>query len=389
MVKNDPKVLVCGGTGLVGSAIIRELLGRGYRNVVGSYFSRDPSKVFASHLRNHPSLSFTRLDLTRQAGVESFFSSQGPSHVYLAAAKVGGILANNTYPAEFIYRNLAIETNVIHYAYEHGVEKLLFLGSSCIYPKFAPQPMKEECLLDGKLEPTNEPYAIAKIAGIKMCAAYNRQYGTDFLAVMPTNLYGPHDRFDLVNSHVLPALIRKFHLARLLARGDFDMILKDLEIFGNSIGKGERGQETEEGVDVSRLSSHLSSFGIYPDRLVLWGTGSPRREFLHVDDLARACVYLMENYHASEIGEFVNIGVGEDISIKDLAYMVRGIVGFDGEISWDTSRPDGTPRKLLDVSRIRALGWEPRIPLKEGIADTYRWYLQTLAQHTVEREAKS
>lgn len=387
MVKNNPKVLVCGGTGLVGSAIIRELLGRGYRNVVGSYFSRDPSKIFASLLTNHPSLSFTRLDLTVQAGVESSFSSQKPTYVYLAAAKVGGILANNTYPAEFIYSNLAVETNVIHSAYKHGVEKLLFLGSSCIYPKFAPQPMKEEYLLDGKLEPTNEPYAIAKIAGIKMCAAYNRQYGTDFLAVMPTNLYGPHDKFDLVNSHVLPALIRKFHLARLLAKGDFDTILKDLELFGNSIGIEDRGQETEDEVDasrfpspVSRIPSHLSSFGIYPDKLVLWGTGNPRREFLHVDDLARACVYLMENCHASEIGEFVNIGMGEDIPIKDLADMVREIVGFDGETSWDTSKPDGTPRKLLDVSRIRALGWEPRVSLKEGITDTYKWYLQTLAQ---------
>jgi GDP-L-fucose synthase len=390
MVKNNSKVLVCGGTGLVGSAIARELLERGYRNVMGSYLSRDPSKIFASLLTGRPLPSFTRLDLTAQAGVESLFSSQKPTHVYLAAAKVGGILANNTYPAEFIYSNLAVETNVIHSAYKHGVEKLLFLGSSCIYPKFAPQPMKEEYLLDGKLEPTNEPYAIAKIAGIKMCAAYNRQYGTDFLAVMPTNLYGPHDRFDLVNSHVLPALIRKFHLAGLLSQGDFDQILKDLQVFGNSVRRQASGEKVEASrftphasrfpSPVSRLSSHLSSFGIYPDRLVLWGTGDPRREFLHVDDLAQACVYLMENYHASEIGEFVNIGMGEDIPIKDLADMVRGIVGFDGEIFWDTSKPDGTPRKLLDVSRIRALGWEPRVSLKEGITDTYRWYLQTLAQ---------
>jgi len=384
-MRENSRVLVCGGTGLVGSAIVRKLLEKGYASITATYYSKAPSAVFASLLTPHSSRltsppTFLRLDLTGQAGVESLFSFQKPTHVYLAAAKVGGILANNTYPAEFIYSNLAVETNVIHSAYKHGVEKLLFLGSSCIYPKFAPQPMKEEYLLDGKLEPTNEPYAIAKIAGIKMCAAYNRQYGTDFLAVMPTNLYGPYDKFDLVNSHVLPALIRKFHLAKLLSQGDFDLILKDLETFGNSPGTGDWGPGTEDWSPVSLLPSHLASFGIYPDRLVLWGTGDPRREFLHVDDLAQACVYLMENYHASEIGEFVNIGMGEDIPIKDLADMVRGIVGFDGEISRDTSKPDGTPRKLLDVSRIRALGWEPRVSLKEGITDTYRWYLQTLAQ---------
>jgi len=374
---------------------VRKLLEKGYASIMATHYSKDPSTVFASLLTPHSSRltspsTFLRLDLTRQAEVESFFSSRKPAYVYLAAAMVGGILANSTYPADFIRTNLAIETNVIHSAYEYGVEKLLFLGSSCVYPKFATQPMKEEYLLDGELEPTNEPYAIAKIAGIKMCAAYNRQYGTDFLSVMPTNLYGPNDSFDLLNSHVLPALIRKFHLAKLLSQEDFDLIQKDLQVFGNNIEpvKGERlkvksGKKNMENsfpishfpFDCDSVASHLNSFGIYPDRVVLWGTGSPRREFLHVDDLAEACVYLMENYHARDLGEFINIGTGEDIPVKDLAEMVKGIVGFEGEISWDTTKPDGTPRKLLDVSRIKALGWEPRIGLEEGIASTYDWYL--------------
>ncbi len=371
-----PKVLVCGGTGLVGSAIVRRLLKGGYMHVMATHFSRDPSKSHLSPLALGPEPTFYRVDLTRQAEVEAFLSSRRPAHVYLAAARVGGILANSTYPADFIYINLAIETNVIHSAYEYGVEKLLFLGSSCVYPKFAPQPMKEEYLLDGRLEPTNEPYAIAKIAGIKMCAAYNRQYGTDYLAVMPTNLYGPNDNFDLVNSHVLAALIRKFHLARLLAREDYPLLQKDLETFGNH-------PSTHPPIHpppVPRLLSYLASFGIYPDKVVLWGTGSPRREFLHVDDLAGACVHLMENYHARDLGEFVNVGTGEDITIRELADMVKAIVGFQGEVAWDTTKPDGTPRKLLDISRIRALGWEPRITLEEGITIIYQWYQEKLAQ---------
>ena len=360
---------------------MRKLLEKGYASIMATHYSKDPSTVFASLLTPHASRltsppTFLRLDLTRQADVESFFSSRKPIHVYLAAARVGGILANSAYPADFIHTNLAIETNVIHSAYEYGVEKLLFLGSSCVYPKFAPQPMKEEYLLDGELEPTNEPYAIAKIAGIKMCAAYNRQYGTDFLAVMPTNLYGPNDNFDLLNSHVLPALIRKFHLAKLLSQEDYHLIQKDLETFGNHPSTHSPiYPSTHPPIHPSRLTSHLVPFGIYPDKVVLWGTGSPRREFLHVDDLAEACVYLMENYHAQDLGEFINIGTGEDIPVKDLAEMVKGIVGFEGEVSWDTTKPDGTPRKLLDVSRIKALGWEPRINLEEGIASTYDWYL--------------
>ncbi len=299
------KIYVAGHGGLVGSAIFRRLEEEGYTRLLGRR-SRD-------------------LDLTRQADVEAFFAEERPEYVFLAAAKVGGILANNTYPAEFIYLNLMIQNNIIHSSYLSGVKKLLFLGSSCIYPKFAPQPMKEEHLLTGELEPTNEPYAVAKIAGIKMCQAYNRQYGTDYISVMPTNLYGPNDNFDLENSHVLPAMIRKFHEAK------------------------ERNLPSVE----------------------IWGTGTPRREFLYIDDLAAACVYLMERYDGSGI---VNIGTGEDISISDLALLVRKVVGYGGEIVFDSSKPDGTPRKLLDVSRLHSLGWRAGTGLEEGIRKTYEWY---------------
>ena len=304
------KIYVAGHRGLVGSAILRGLRSRGYTGIV---------------TRTH-----AELDLTRQVEVEEFFAKERPEYVFLAAAKVGGIVANNTYPAEFIHTNLMIQTCVLHAAYLNGVRKLLFLGSSCIYPKFAPQPMKEEHLLTGALEPTNEPYAVAKIAGIKMCQAYNRQYGTNFISAMPTNLYGPNDNFDLETSHVLPAMIRKFHEAKT---------------------SGSK------------------------DPVVLWGTGSPYREFLHVDDLADACIFLMENHDVRTGGpDLVNIGTGRDITIRELAEIVRETVGFDGPVQWDTSRPDGTPRKLLDVSRMRSLGWEPRISLREGIRQTYDWY---------------
>jgi len=269
------------------------------------------------------------LDLTRQKEVEEFFKKEKPEYVFLAAAKVGGIYANNTYPAEFIYSNLTVETNVIHSSYLSGVKKLLFLGSSCIYPRDCPQPMKEEYLLSGPLEPTNEPYAVAKIAGIKMCQAYNRQYGTNFLSVMPTNLYGPNDNFDLKTSHVLPALVRKFHEAK-------NKSLSEVEI---------------------------------------WGTGSPKREFLHVDDLADACVFLTENYNSSEI---INIGIGKDQTIRKLAEMIARIVGFDRDILFDTSQPDGTPVKLLDVSKINSIGWKARISLEEGISKTYKWYVENI-----------
>ena len=303
----EARIYVAGHRGLVGSALIRCLEREGYRNLITA--------------------SSRELDLRHQDEVENFFKNHRPEYVFLAAAKVGGIYANNTYPAEFIYDNLAIQNNVIHYSYSYGVRKLLFLGSSCIYPKFAPQPMKEEYLLTGELEPTNEPYAIAKIAGLKMCEAYNRQYGTNFIAVMPTNLYGPYDNFDLDNSHVLPALIRKFHEAKL------------------------------EGKPVVEI----------------WGTGEPRREFLHVDDLAEACLFLMEYYAGNDL---VNIGIGEDITIQNLAYLIGEVLGFQGDLVFDTEKPDGTPQKLLDVTRINNLGWKARIGLREGIRETYKWYLE-------------
>jgi GDP-L-fucose synthase len=327
-MNTNSKIFVAGGTGMVGASVIEKLLESGYANIVTNYFSRRPSETAASRVRSQ------RLDLTRQADVEAFFAQEKPDCVFLAAAKVGGILANSTYRADFIYRNLMIASNVIHAAYENGTKKLLNLGSSCIYPKLAPQPMKEEHLLTGTLEQTNEPYAIAKIAAIKLCRYYNEQYGTDFISAMPTNLYGPHDNFDLQNSHVLPAMIRKFHEAK--------------EVWE----KGGRGAT-----------------------VTLWGTGSPFREFLYTEDVAEACVFLMERYSAQDIGEFVNIGTGRDLTIRELAETVKRIVGFRGEVIWDASKPDGTPRKLLDISRITALGWKAKTGLEEGIRRAYAWYL--------------
>lgn len=309
-MEKEAKVYVAGHRGLVGSAIVRELEAQGYKNLV----------VRTSK----------ELDLRNQAAVEEFFQRESPEYVFLAAAKVGGILANNTYPADFIADNLLIETNVICASHRYGVKKLMFLGSSCIYPKFAPQPIKEEYLLTGELEPTNEPYALAKIAGIKLCSSFNRQFGAQYLSVMPTNLYGPNDNFDLVSSHVLPALIRKFHEAKVE-------------------GKPE---------------------------VVIWGTGTPRREFLHVDDLARATVYLLQNFTFEQVGEFVNVGTGEDLTIRELAEMVKRVVGYEGKLVLDTSKPDGTPQKLLDVSRMKKLGWEAKTGLAEGIRDTYKWALE-------------
>ncbi len=309
MDKNS-KIYVAGHRGLVGSAIVRRLKVEGYDNLL---------------LRTS-----SELDLRDGPSVKAFFESERPDYVFLAAAKVGGIWANSHYPADFIYDNLAIEINIIHNAYLSSVKKLLFLGSSCIYPKFAPQPMKEEHLLSGTLEPTNEPYAVAKIAGIKMCESYNRQYGANFISVMPTNLYGPNDNFDLENSHVLPALIRKFH---------------------------------EAGVNGS-------------PSVIVWGTGNPRREFLHVDDLADACVFLMQNYNDSEL---INIGTGEDQTIKELALLIKEVVGFEGKVEFDTSKPDGMARKLLDVSKINSLGWQAKIDLRQGIEMTYRWYCENYA----------
>ena len=348
------KIYIAGHKGLVGSSIHRRLLSQGYDNIIYRE-SKD-------------------LDLRRQHDVEIFFEKERPEYVFLAAAKVGGIFANNTYKADFIYDNITIATNVIHASYKTGLNKLLNLGSSCIYPKLAPQPLKEEYLLSGPLEPTNEPYAIAKIAAIKLCRYYNEQYGMNFISVMPTNLYGPNDNFNLNTSHVLPAFLRKFHLSKLLHQNNYDLILKDLEVFGN---KPDISNPSSSGVNPEFLTNHLSRFGIYPDKIILWGSGRPFREFLHVDDMAEAVVFLMERYDAKDIAEFINIGTGHDITLHELAETVKGIVGFQGEIHWDTNRPDGTPRKLLDTSTINDLGWKASVGLEEGIKRTYQWYLES------------
>jgi GDP-L-fucose synthase len=336
------KIYVAGHRGLVGSALVRKLQEQGYGNLV---------------------LKTSReLDLRRQADVEAFFAREKPEFVFLAAARVGGILANSTYKAEFIYDNIMIAANVINAAYKYNVAKLLNLGSSCIYPKFAPQPMREEHLLTGPLEPTNEPYAIAKITAIKLCRYYNEQFGANFISVMPTNLYGPNDNFDLKASHVLPALIRKFHLAKLLRAEQYEEIKKDIQIFPG-------------GFDLNLdLDLGLKQFGITSEFVEIWGSGEPYREFLYVDDLADACVFLMNNLDYKKIGEFINIGSGKDIKIKDVAELTRNIVGFDGGIKHDLTKPDGAPRKLLDISRIKSLGWEPRTGLEEGLRKSYRWY---------------
>lgn len=306
----DSKIYIAGHRGMVGSAILRKLQNEKFTNIV----------VRTSK----------ELDLRNQQDVQDFFNDEKPEYVFLAAAKVGGILANNRYRADFLYDNLIMQANVIHQSYLAGVKKLMFLGSSCIYPKLAPQPLKEEYLLTGLLEPTNEPYAIAKIAGIKMCEAYRSQYGCNFISVMPTNLYGPNDNYDLENSHVLPALIRKFHEAKV-----------------NS-----------------------------SQTVVLWGTGTPKREFLHVSDLAEACYFLMLNYNDEG---FINVGTGEDISIKGLANLIKDVVGFEGEIIWDDSKPDGTPRKLMDVTKLEQLGFKPKIQLEEGIQSTYEEFSSTFS----------
>ena len=309
LVDRAVRIFVAGHRGLVGSAILRRLQAGGYRNLLVRARSE--------------------LDLENQQAVNAFFEQERPEYVVLAAAKVGGIYANSTAPAEFIRSNLVIQMNVIEAAYHTGVRKLLFLGSSCIYPRHAEQPIREDALLQGPLEPTNEPYAVAKIAGIKMCQAYNKQYGTNFVSVMPTNLYGPNDNFDLMGSHVLPALMRRFHEGKVAGQPE----------------------------------------------VVVWGSGNVFREFLHVDDMADACVYVLERYDGSEI---LNIGCGQDVTIAAVAQLVKETVGFEGDITFDRSKPDGTPRKLLDVSRLFALGWRPKIGLREGLADTYAWFLQHL-----------
>ncbi len=351
-MNQSTKIYVAGHSGLVGSAIVCKLQDSGYKNLV---------------VRTHK-----ELDLIRQSEVEAFFKEEKPEFVFLAAARVGGILANSTYKAEFIYKNIMIAANVIHSSYKYGVKKLLNLGSSCIYPKFAPQPMTEEYLLTGSLEPTNEPYAIAKISAIKLCRYFNEQYGTNFVSVMPANLYGPNDNFDLETSHVLPALIRKFHLAKLLSEERHEDISKDLSFQRNNLAKNIQGISMN---NAQQITDYLIKFGIYPDKIILWGSGSPYREFLHVDDLADACIFLMQKYNAKDIGEFVNIGTGKEIKIDDLAYLVKDIVKYKGRIHWNTSKPDGTPRKLLDGRKINNLGWKANIGLQEGIEEVYRIYL--------------
>jgi GDP-L-fucose synthase len=345
MNKTD-KIYIAGHTGMVGSAIWRRLDAEGYTNLVGK--------------------SMAELDLTRQTAVETFFETEKPDYVFVAAARVGGIYANNVYRAEFIYQNLAIECNIIHAAHLHEVKKLLFLGSSCIYPKLAPQPMKEEHLLTGELEQTNEPYAIAKIAGLKMCESYKRQYGDNFISAMPTNLYGYNDNFDLKNGHVLPALIRKFHLAKLLRQGKFEEAADDMR---------RKNFTTESTEDTEKLFDVLAPYGVSGEFVEVWGTGEPRREFLNVDDCASAVVFMMENYDGER---HLNVGTGEDLSIGELAEMVRSVVGFEGALRFNPEYPDGTPRKLMDVSRLKGLGWEPRISLEAGIWQTYEWYLQRM-----------
>lgn len=381
MNKND-KIFVAGGSGLVGSAILRKLLEKGYTNIVTSYYVRPLDAELQQSVRN------IEVDLTNQQATIDFFRQEKPDYVFLAAARVGGIIANNTYKAEFIYQNIMIAANVIDASYRHGVNKLLNLGSSCIYPKMAPQPMKEDYLLTGELEPTNEPYAVAKIAAIKLCRYYNEQYGTNFISVMPTNLFGPHDNFDLVNSHVLPAMIRKFNMALMLEQGDYESIKKDFISFGNN------NIELSDGImlNVNNNSSHedilsaLKFFGVISESdesgdgvvVTVWGTGSPYREFLYVDDLADSIIFLMENYSYVELGEFINIGTGQDISIAELANLVKSVVGFKGKLVFDSSKPDGTPKKLLDVSKLNNLGWVPAVSFRDGIKRTVDWYTKKL-----------
>lgn len=372
------RIFLAGHRGMVGAAIHRHLQAENYENII---------------TRSHD-----QLDLTQQAAVRHFFQNEKIDAVILAAAKVGGIHANQTYPAEFIFENIMIQTHVIHEACRSGVQRLLFLGSSCIYPKYAEQPMREELLLTGELEPTNEPYAIAKISGIKLCESYNFQYGTHYRSVMPTNLYGPHDNFDLENSHVLPAMLRRFHLAKLARDGNWEGIQKDQDVFGRISANFMK--------ELKQVSANRRPDSRPPMAVCLWGSGRPRREFLHVDDLAAACLFVINLRDAvydaacsipaektdrspaeappafSNAGfkernrvSHLNVGSGKDISVAQLAGIVQKVVGHEGAVSWNTAMPDGTPRKLLDISRLTRLGWTPRISLKAGIKSTYQWYL--------------
>jgi len=344
-VNKDSKIYIAGHRGLVGSAIVNNLKAKGYTNIIGK--------------------THKELNLLNQEAVKTFFETEKPEYVFLAAAKVGGIVANNTYRADFIYENLQIQNNIIHQCYKNNVKKMMFLGSTCIYPKNAPQPMPEDCLLTDTLEYTNEPYAIAKIAGIKMCESYNLQYGTNYISVMPTNLYGPNDNFDLEKSHVLPALIRKIHCAKLLNEGKYDEVVKDLDV--NTLEEAK---------------AYLSNFGVDENRVEIWGSGKPMREFLWSEDMADACVFIMENRdfkdtytETQEIrNTHINIGTGVDISIKELAETIKETIGFKGELYFNADKPDGTMKKLTDVSKLHGLGWKHKVELKEGIEKMYTWY---------------
>lgn len=352
------KIFVAGHRGLVGSAILKNLKQRGYTNFV---------------LRTH-----AELNLINQQAVNDFFAAEKPEYVFLAAAHVGGIMANSRYRADFIYENLMIQNNVIHASYVYQVKKLLFLGSTCIYPGQAPQPMPEDCLLTSPLEYTNEPYAIAKIAGIKMCESYNLQYGTNFIAVMPTNLYGPNDNFHLETSHVLPAMIRKIHLGKCLSQGNWDLVRKDLE---------KRPVEQVTGAASKEdILAVLAKYGIYPGRVELWGTGTPLREFLWSEEMADASVYVMEKVNFKDVcptagdirNTHINIGTGKELSIREVAFLIKEKVGFSGEVIFDASKPDGTMRKLTDVTKLHDLGWQHAIEIEEGVERLYNWYLQNL-----------
>ena len=357
-MNKNAKIYVAGHRGLVGSAIWKNLKSKGYTNLIGC--------------------THTELDLRNTEAVNAFFKKEKPEYVFLAAAKVGGIMANNTYRADFIYENLMIQNNVIHAAYENGVKKLLFLGSTCIYPKEAPQPMPEDCLLTSPLEYTNEPYAIAKIAGIKMCESYNIQYGTNYISVMPTNLYGPNDNFDLEKSHVLPAMIRKIHLAKALLEDDWQTIQKDLN------KRPIAGYITAESKQEDIIAT-LAKYGIFKDKVVLWGTGTPLREFLWSEDMADACVFIMERINFKDTytadskevrNTHINIGTGIDLSIKALSDLIKETIGYKGAIEFDSSKPDGTMKKLTDPTKLHNLGWKHTISLEKGVKMMYEHYLK-------------
>jgi len=350
MDKNS-KIYITGHRGMVGSTVCELLKKNGYNDLIFK--------------------SSNELDLRDQKKTENFIKEERPGYIFLFASKVGGIQANIDYPAEFLYDNLMIESNIINAAYKYKVKKILYLGSSCIYPRNCSQPMEEEYLLTGKLEPTNEPYAIAKIAGLKLCRYYNEQHGTNYISLIASNLYGPNDNFNLHTSHVLPALLRKFHIGKLLENGQYGVIKKDIIRY-------QLGFNLDETINLNSINSvdkHLKQIGISKDKITLWGTGEPFREFLLVNDLADACVYFMKNFDAKDIGEFINIGTGEGIRIKKLAEIIKGAVGYKGKLNWDISKASGMPRKVLDVTKMKKFDWSPSASLEEGIKKTYKWYL--------------